>query len=416
MTSIGCAPRHEKPIKDRKMKHAPVDFDLGDKASWSRCHDAYGPSLQTPEDLDKLFSPNTAERKASIRRLYSTLFHQGGRFEATVRATPILFRMLEDDRCCAQDFILRYLVHIGFGHAAYHLPFGINPEAHREALQRQINGDDNWRNRIEPNCSAHTALELFDMIRAERVRLVPFLASPDLAIKLSAIWSVSFWCADDIDAREQLRAMCADAERPVAWSALLALSTMERAMGLRDRDDIASAALASPNPEEALIGAIALADATNIDSLAQTFVSGMSTWRYSIEDYSGDVDRDDPWYNTWGDVRRLVETLLEAYVSELGDVWLSAFAEALDARDLTAAVDTARSLLSLVALDRKGSEREIKPSQLTQQQRRALELIYDCSVWRLEDSGLLNVQTMMRNLGLPPSREGLASLLGNGRT
>jgi HEAT repeat protein len=66
-----------------------------DKVPWASLEHAYGPASDLPDYFRGLLSPASEVREWAVDELSEVLVHQGTASEATVRAVPILFELLE---------------------------------------------------------------------------------------------------------------------------------------------------------------------------------------------------------------------------------------------------------------------------------------------------------------------------------
>ncbi|PYC65468.1 hypothetical protein C7C45_28475 [Micromonospora arborensis] len=67
-----------------------------DDIDWARLGHAYGAADDVPGQLRALLSPDPATRDEALGDLYTNVFHQGNRFEASAYAVPFLLELLAD--------------------------------------------------------------------------------------------------------------------------------------------------------------------------------------------------------------------------------------------------------------------------------------------------------------------------------
>ena len=60
---------------------------------WADLDHAYGSAADVPDLLRKLLDPDPKVRNDSLRTLYSNVFHQGTRYQATPQVVPFLIEM-----------------------------------------------------------------------------------------------------------------------------------------------------------------------------------------------------------------------------------------------------------------------------------------------------------------------------------
>ncbi|MDG4757500.1 hypothetical protein [Micromonospora sp. WMMD710] len=67
-----------------------------DDIDWARLGHAYGAADDVPGQLRALLSLDPATRDEALGDLYTNVFHQGNRFEASAYVVPFLLEMLAD--------------------------------------------------------------------------------------------------------------------------------------------------------------------------------------------------------------------------------------------------------------------------------------------------------------------------------
>lgn len=395
------------------MPGFPPEIDLGTAQDWAQVTDAYGPSTGTPDDLRRLYDPDPAVRGKARWTLYGSLYHQGGRFPATVKAAPILLRMLEDPSCPERAFLLEYIANICFGFPEEHHPFGVAPDRHRALLEREARGTPmDGHARVEPGCDPGIALALFDFYRVEGRRLLPFLVDADPAVRLAAVYPVAHLLADDAGARAMLARRIEVDLPPVRQSAMLGLTLMERAMGLSDRVALLRPLLGAEDPRDRFLAAMGLIGEDDNAAVALELLAGLADWT-DPEDLPGlSSPIGATWDRTWGDPRGQATLLIARLVPEPTEAWVEALGTALPMPDIDGALDAVAALLRMVTPVREGGFRDVAPADLTPLQRRALDLLRDRGIWTLGDGGqFLNMQSLVASFGLPRTREALADWL-----
>ncbi|KAG2414760.1 hypothetical protein HFD88_005948 [Aspergillus terreus] len=103
-----------------------------DSVNWASLHHAYGEATDVPDSLRALLSPNKSDRSDAYDALYSNIFHQGNRYEATAYAVPYLFIILESPATPARASVITYLVDLALGIPSTFLPQGVDIIAWRQ--------------------------------------------------------------------------------------------------------------------------------------------------------------------------------------------------------------------------------------------------------------------------------------------
>ncbi|RJE20003.1 hypothetical protein PHISCL_07650 [Aspergillus sclerotialis] len=109
-----------------------------DSVNWTSLHHAYGEATDVPDNLRALLSPNKSDRSDAYEALYSNIFHQTTRYEATAYAVPYLLRILESPTTPAPASVINYLVDLALGIPSTFLPQGVDIIAWRQRA-RKIN-------------------------------------------------------------------------------------------------------------------------------------------------------------------------------------------------------------------------------------------------------------------------------------
>jgi hypothetical protein len=103
-----------------------------DSVDWTSLHHAYGEATDVPDNLRALLSPNKSDRSDAYEALYSNIFHQATRYEATAYAIPYLLRILESPATPARASVINYLVDLALGIPSTFLPQGVDIVAWRQ--------------------------------------------------------------------------------------------------------------------------------------------------------------------------------------------------------------------------------------------------------------------------------------------
>jgi hypothetical protein len=108
------------PVRPRGVRQA---FSLGvvpehGGIDWSGLRDAYGDAAAVPNLLERLWSPDAADREAAIDELWSRLCHQETVFSASAAAIPSLVHAAMNDVLTPpqRHLVLALVVYIGRGH------------------------------------------------------------------------------------------------------------------------------------------------------------------------------------------------------------------------------------------------------------------------------------------------------------
>ena len=182
-------------------------------------------------------------RGAQARRagLYSNIFHQGSRYEATAYAVPFLARLALDPRIRQRDVILHLLVALAIGYDEAYLPGGVDiagwrasverirtadpaqrlreldawVEAARDEADRQVRGM--YRAVDDPTAELRSALDelaAYDAVRAEVPRLRGLLRDGDPRVRAAAAYLTGWFPQEAPGSVSALRVLLAAEARP----------------------------------------------------------------------------------------------------------------------------------------------------------------------------------------------------------
>ena len=416
----------DTPSPDGDPEWVPRDLDFGTEETWARHHDCYGPSTSTPRTLKRLFSPELEERKSGVSWLYAALFHQGGRFEATVAAAPLIIDMAVHPALPAwsRRFLCEYIAALAYGYTE-ELPWrGVNP-MQRQTLLELATEEPIWRRRdtaglrIEPYCDTWTARDLYRVIQERRERLYPLIEDEDAAVAAAARAALTLLAADDQTFQARMEALLtaaggelaaghqpADPEPVVCL--LIGVATIARAMDAPKPDALLTPWLAADAFRLRFAAAIALAEPETINAYRQPLIDGLIA--PAKRGQRAGLDQ------VWTSLESLAMALVYEGLSAAPDadkaVWLDSFAANLSAPDIDRALNAAQLILKLLAPSQKQLFKGCPAAALTPLQRRGLEAIRDHGLWSLGEGGMfLNFSNIIRAFGLPETRDGFAAYL-----
>ncbi|MEV0327003.1 HEAT repeat domain-containing protein [Micromonospora echinospora] len=216
-------------------------LDRIDDIDWRRLGHAYGSAGDVPDQLRALCSPDPTAREGAFGDLYSNIFHQGSRYEASAYAVPFLLDMVADPATPDRELVLYLLTCLAMGYDESWLPDGFPVAEYRrvseggrellaakppssaenddpEALYlRALDKDD--QNRL----FAYYELATYDAVRAGVPMLRTLLAHPDPGLRAGAAYALA-WFPEEADGslpalREAVSAALAADDRTTAQSA-----------------------------------------------------------------------------------------------------------------------------------------------------------------------------------------------------
>lgn len=106
-----------------------------DDIDWARLGHAYGAADDVPGQLRALLSPDPATRDEALGDLYTNVFHQGNRFEASAYAVSFLLEMIGDPTTPDPASVLGLLSVLAVGYDEGVLPEGFPVAEYRRAAE-----------------------------------------------------------------------------------------------------------------------------------------------------------------------------------------------------------------------------------------------------------------------------------------
>lgn len=93
---------------------------------WATLQHAYGPATDLPNQLLALQSPGKQARTDAYDQLYSNIYHQSDRYEATAYAVPYILSILASTATPDRPRLFCLLLDLALGIPADELPLGVN--------------------------------------------------------------------------------------------------------------------------------------------------------------------------------------------------------------------------------------------------------------------------------------------------
>ncbi|TYB98953.1 hypothetical protein FXF53_16700 [Micromonospora sp. WP24] len=106
-----------------------------DDIEWRRLGHAYGAADDVPDLIRALRSPDPATRDDALGTLYTNVYHQGSRYQASAYAVPFLLELLADPATPDRPAILALVTSLAIGPDEAVLPDGFPIGAYRRAAE-----------------------------------------------------------------------------------------------------------------------------------------------------------------------------------------------------------------------------------------------------------------------------------------
>ncbi|MGW4461910.1 hypothetical protein [Micromonospora sp. NPDC004704] len=237
-----------------------------DTVDWSKLRHAYGTAEDVPANLRELADEDESVRHGAFGELWSSLVHQGSRYEASAYAVPFLLDLVADPATPDRFLVARFLALVAIGSDEAWLPDGIDVDHLRtradggeQALRRYREGADlapEDHGRID----AHADLTAWEAVRDGLPVLRALLREDDSDLRTVVAYTLGWFPATAAPehAAASLAALAEIAagtdEGPAAVAVVAA-----GLLGADGADRIASAALDSGSPLVRWAGGVALA-------------------------------------------------------------------------------------------------------------------------------------------------------------
>jgi hypothetical protein len=156
---------------------------LGD-VPWADLTHAYGSAADIPDLIRGLTSPDGEVRKSSRLRLWSSIFHQGTRWEASSYAVPFLLELAADASVADRREILDLLVHLAVGYQGLWLRHGFQREEVRREQEALDSEGNEWKVDL---------VNVHDAVLAHAPRLIELAEhDPDTGVRRAAVYALAF--------------------------------------------------------------------------------------------------------------------------------------------------------------------------------------------------------------------------------
>ncbi|MFG1867011.1 hypothetical protein [Micromonospora arborensis] len=226
-----------------------------DDIDWARLGHAYGAADDVPGQLRALLSPDPAIRDEALGDLYTNVFHQGSRFEASAYAVPFLVEVLADPATPDPAAVAALLSVLAVGYDEGVLPEGFPVAEYRRAAVggRELlaakpppwtGTDESEKEYVEytyveslsaadqSRLWAYVELATYDAVRAGVPVFRTLLTHSDPGVRTVAAYALA-WFPEDADGSVSALAGAIDAaQRPGVESNPGEVATMLVASGL----------------------------------------------------------------------------------------------------------------------------------------------------------------------------------------
>lgn len=167
-----------------------------DKINWAELTHAYGPAEDVPDLLKALASDDQAQREHAFYELYGNIFHQGTRYQATPKAIPFIFNILESQESAeARIELIHLLISLGLGYTESFLPHGFSPREVREQVKLIIEemSEDDERESAEFGFHPQYDLDCYEELNKRTLVFVNLLKDDAPELKIAAAYALAWF-------------------------------------------------------------------------------------------------------------------------------------------------------------------------------------------------------------------------------
>ncbi|MGI5207160.1 HEAT repeat domain-containing protein [Spirillospora sp. CA-108201] len=207
-----------------------------DDVDWAGLDHAHGSAGDVPDLLRALSSADEDEREAALGELFTNIFHQGSRYEASAAAVPFLLALASDPGIPERTWPLYLAAALAIGYDEAHLPSGVAITAWREEAARLRETDPAAEANEQEHRDRAYERDHFDLAWARR----------SAEAELAAYDAVRAGLLDGQALLPRLRERLAGAEPLSRWAAAIALARL----GAADAPVIAELAASSASSPE----------------------------------------------------------------------------------------------------------------------------------------------------------------------
>jgi hypothetical protein len=366
-----------------------------EKIEWATLEDAYGPSTRTPGLIRALTSTSKSKRDKAASELYSTIYHQGTIYAASVEAVPFLLEIVASKDVPHRAPALEILQAISTG-TSYH-------ETHASLIfYREKSKTPEWQAMVAKERG--WVAEIHRRIRSE-VCVVSGVLRTGRMLERVAAASLLATLPDDAAAQEALLVAAADPEPNVSAAAITAI-------GSRDDAPLATLQSCFERAQNELVRTVA--------AIQILYHADGEPPPAAVEHLLSHLRAPQP------ELREVYEALPDvgAFLGDVGKALAAAPRETVEAA-FPLVYDQVESspyplnesetfgLLMLATMLKPPVDHKWEAAELTQQQRQTLRLVAD-RAWRIERGVRTingNIADLFVRVGLPGQREAVFELL-----
>jgi hypothetical protein len=372
---------------------------------WSRLRHAYGPASDVPKRIRALAGANKESRREALGRLYSSIFHQGTRWQATPYAIPFLYELLRDATIPDRHEIIYLLAKLALGYEEAYLPDGLDPVSFRrqltEADQRVSSAEREKFRKF--GYGPQVDLDCYEAARQGVPTLVTLL-DDEPQVRRAAVYALA-WFPEHVASSMPriIRLLKEETDPPTLATAILTTGLLTRWSG------VGGVEMLHPFLDhEALLirvtAAIGLARDALDDRIIDILARALSHSK-ELQALSAGVPFND------GHLVGYVSLVLSRYGATNREMVVPALCRALRASSPFQSLDVTRALLRLCVVGSTTPIKDTPVNQLDKLQFEALLAIAHHGGWQINGAAFANYGLLVHAYGVPSSQKALGRYL-----
>jgi hypothetical protein len=375
--------------------------------AWSKLTHAYGRATDVPAQIRKLASRDKDERENALRELYSNIFHQGTRYQATPYAVPFLYELIASPNVPDRHEIVYLLVNLALGYEEWYLPEGLEVAAFRRTLEES---DAQLSPADRAECDKYgfgplSMLDCYNAVRDGTPALVALLTDDDERLRRAAAYALAWFPEQAPQSFPAIRQLLAgESDELNLANAMLVLGLLARSSHQAVVESEWRRFLSSPSLMVRVAAAIALARDSLTDELIEVLIQATLATEHL------QVSGDDLHFNE-GNLSGYASLVLAHGGATSRSKIVPALCEALKSVNPYQSLNITASLLHLIVGERTTPIKDISPGLLDPLEITALLAIADYGGWRIGGGLFINYSQLVHDYGLPDSQQSLQEYL-----
>jgi hypothetical protein len=378
-----------------------------DSVAWSELTHAYGAASNVPGQIRKLAKKRKKTRKNALEKLYSNIFHQGTRYQATPHAVPFLYELRASPETPDRHDVVYLLVNLALGYEESYLPDGLDIVGCRRSAE-QADSAMSWPDHVEYNkygFASRVELDCYDAVKDGVPTLITLLNDDDIRLANAAVYALAWFPEYSWESLPAIRHHLSTATDDISpANDLLAIGLLARSSDGSVDNSVCHEFLSHESLIVRVAAAIALARDPLTDKTIEILVGSLQ----STEELQGMGE--DIHFNE-GNLAGYASLVLARGGAEARRRIVPALCQTLKSVNPYQSLDVTRALLQSIIGDSTKPIKDIPAKSLDALQLAALRAIADDGGWKINGGVFCNYWELVRAYGVPDSQESLIEYL-----